>query len=51
MIWLIYIKNNEKFGDIIIHFVGDKAGLCNDQIIDKRYKYNTPDKLGKENLP
>ena len=29
-------KNNKNFRDEIINFVGDKAGLSNDQIIDKR---------------
>ena len=31
-------KNNRKFRNKIINFVGDKAGLSNEQIIDKRYK-------------
>ena len=43
-------KNNQKFRDTILHSVGDKAGLSNEQIIDKRYKYNTLNTLGKENL-
>ena len=34
----------------MINFVGDKAGLSNEQIIDKRYKYNTINTLDKENL-
>ena len=34
-------ENNPKFRDEIISFVGDKAGLGNDQIIDKRHKYKT----------
>ena len=43
-------KNNQKFRDEFINFVGDKAGLSNDQITDKRFKYNTLNKLGVENL-
>ena len=31
-------------------FVGNKAGLSNGNIIDKRFKYNTLKKLGKETL-
>ena len=33
-----------------MNFVGDKAGLSKEQIIDKRYKCNTFNKLGKEKL-
>ena len=43
-------KNNQRFRDNIINFGGDKAGLSNDQIIDKRYKYKTLNTLGKEKL-
>ena len=43
-------KNNQKFRDEIINFAGDKAGLSNDKIIDKSYKYNTLNTLSKENL-
>ena len=39
--------NNKKFRDKIINFVGGKAGLSNDQIINKRYKYTTLHTLGK----
>ena len=41
---------NPKFRDEIIDFVGDKAGLTNEQILDKRYKYNTLNKLGMKIL-
>ena len=34
-------ESNPKFRDEIINFVGNKAGLSNDQIIDKRHKYKT----------
>ena len=40
-------NNNQKFRDEIINFVGGKAGLSNDQIIDKIYKYTTLNTLGK----
>ena len=43
-------KNNQKFREKIINFVRDKAGWSNEQIIDKRYKYNTLNRLGRENL-
>ena len=43
-------KNNQNARDKIISFVGDKVELSNDQIIDKRYKYNTRIKLGVETL-
>ena len=33
-----------------MNFVGDKAGLRNEMILNKRYKYNTLIKLGKETL-
>ena len=43
-------KNNQKFREEVINIVGDKTGLGNDQILDKRYKYNTLIKLGMEVL-
>ena len=43
-------KNNQNARDKIISFVGDKVELSKDQIIDKRYKYNTRNKLGVETL-
>ena len=43
-------KYNQKFRDENINFVGDKAGLSNEKILDKRYKYNSLNKLGTENL-
>ena len=43
-------KNNQKFRCEIINFVEDKAGLSNDQIIDKKFKHNTLNKLGVKNL-
>ena len=44
-------KKNQKFRDEIVNFVGDKAGLSNEHIIDKkRLKCNTPNKLGVENI-
>ena len=43
-------KNNQKFRDEIINFVGDKTGLSNEKILDKRFKYNTLNKLGMETL-
>ena len=39
-------ENKEKFRDGIINFVGDKAGLSNEQVLDKIYKYNTLNMLG-----
>ena len=46
----IPFKYNKKFRDEIINFVGNNAGLSNDQIIDKKYKFNTLNTLGEENL-
>ena len=43
-------KNNQKFRDDVINFIGDETGLGNEKILDKRYKYNTINKLGKEVL-
>ena len=43
-------KNTQKFRYKNIDFVGDKAGLSNDQIIDKRYKNITLNMLGNEYL-
>ena len=43
-------RKNERLRDEISNFVGDKIGLSNDQIIDKRYKYNTLYMLGREHL-
>ena len=43
-------KNNQKFRDKIINFVGDKAELRNEKILDERYKHNTLNKLGMETL-
>ena len=43
-------KNNQKFRDEIINFVGDKAELSNEKILDERYKHNTLYKLGMETL-
>ena len=43
-------KNNQKSRDEIINFVGDTAGLSNEQIIYKSYKFNTPNKLGIDTL-
>ena len=43
-------KNNQKFRDEIINLIGDKAGLSNDKILDKRFKSNTLNRLGKEPL-
>ena len=37
-------KNNQKFRDEVINFVGGEAGLSNDQIIDKKNKYITLNK-------
>ena len=45
----LYI-NNQKFRDGIINFVGDKTRLINEMILDKRFNYNTPNKLGMETL-
>ena len=56
-------KKNEKIRDEIINFVGDRAGLSidpalsptildksNDEILDKRYNYSTPNALGRYHL-
>ena len=45
----LYI-NNQKFRDEVINLVGDKTVLGNEKILDKRYKYNTLNKLGLEVL-
>ena len=39
-------KNNQEFRDETINFVGDKAELSNEKILDKRYKYKNLKKLG-----
>ena len=43
-------KNIKKFRDEIINFVGDKAGLSSEKILDKMFIYNTLNQLGKEIL-
>ena len=43
-------NNNQNFRDEIINFVGDKAELSNEKILDKRYKHNTLNKLRMETL-
>ena len=43
-------KNKQKFRDEIINFFGDKAGLSNEKILDKRFKHNSLNKLGMETL-
>ena len=43
-------KNNQKFKDKIIDIIRDKTELDVDQILDKRFKYNTLNKLGREKL-
>ena len=43
-------KNNQKFKDKVIYFVGDKTGLGNEKISDKKYKYKTLNKAGMEVL-
>ena len=43
-------KNNQKFKDEIIDFIRDKTELGVDQFLDKRFKYNTLNNLGRENL-
>ena len=40
--------NNQNFRDEVINFVGDKTGLGNQKILDKRYKNNTLNKLRME---
>ena len=41
---------NQKFKEEIINFVGDKAGLSIEKILDERYKHNALNKLGIETL-
>ena len=43
-------KNNQKFKDQIINFVGDKAELDREKILDKRFKCKTLNKLSMETL-
>ena len=43
-------KNNQKFRDEIIKFISDETELSNEKIVDKRYRHNTLNKLGKESL-
>ena len=43
-------ENKQKFRDEIINFIGDETELVNEKILDKRYKHNTLNKLGKETL-
>ena len=43
-------KNNQKIKDEIIDFITDKTELGIDQILDKRFKYNNLNNLGRENL-
>ena len=43
-------KNNKKYRNGFINFVGDKAELSKDQNIKKRFKYNALNKLGVEIL-
>ena len=31
-------ENNQKFRDEVVHLVGDKTGLGNEKMLDKRYK-------------
>ena len=38
-------NNYQKFKDEIIHFVEDKAELDREKFLDKRFKYNTLNKL------
>ena len=45
----IYEKN-QKFRNEIINLVGDKAGLINEQSLQKRYKNNTLNMLGMKTL-
>ena len=42
--------NNEEFRDEIINFVGDKTELDLEVILDRRYKTDTLNMLGKEYL-
>ena len=43
-------KNNQIFKDEIINFTEDKAELDREEILDKRFKYNTLTKLATETL-
>ena len=43
-------KNNQKFKDETINFIRDEIELSNKNILDKRFKHNTLNKLGMENL-
>ena len=43
-------KDNQKFKNEIINFVGDKAGLSNDKFLDKKLNYNTLNNWGREAL-
>ena len=43
-------KNNQKFRDEFIYFIGDETDLSNEKMLDKRYKHNTLKKLGIETL-
>ena len=43
-------KNNQKFRDEIINFIGDETELGNEKILDKRYIHNNLNKLGMETL-
>ena len=42
--------NNEEFGEEIVNFVRDKTELDLEVILDRRYKTNTLNTLGKEYL-
>ena len=42
---------NQTFNDEIINFVGDKSELDREKILDKRFKYNTLNKLGLKLWP
>ena len=43
-------NNNQKFKDEFINFISDETELSNEKIVDKRYKYNTLNRLGRETL-
>ena len=43
-------KNIQTFKDEIIDFIRDKTELGVDLILDKRFKYNTLNNLGRENI-
>ena len=43
-------KNNQKFKDEVINFIRDETELSNEKILDKRFIYNTVNRLGKETL-